>query len=147
MQQQWFNKRWFFLLISLILMGCAHSGKNYNDMDSHHHGSQSGIEGTLKRMGTTSFLAFDKEGNGFVIDVETGKRIPTCEERAKTNDPCKFDKEAAAKGRIRILKEQQYKIIDFVGSCCRIYINKTTGQEEEKCFPKDPHPQSICPHP
>lgn len=81
-------------------------------------------------------LVLNHDGVFTVMDVKTGQPIPSCAELEKTDRKCKhqFGMEGAPPD-VKIIKDETIRIVDFVGSHCRTYVSKSTGQQYEVCRP------------
>lgn len=81
-------------------------------------------------------IVLTHEGDFTVVDVKSGQPIPSCAELEKMGKKCKhqFGMEGTPPD-VKILKDETIRIVDFVGSHCRTYVSKTTGQQYEACRP------------
>lgn len=81
-------------------------------------------------------IVLNHDGDFTVMDVKTGKPIPSCAELEKTDKKCKhrFGMEETPPD-VKIIKDEMIRIVDFVGSHCRTYVSKSSGQQYEVCRP------------
>lgn len=108
-----------FVFMAVFFSGCAASK----------------VEQSLMKSESKNLLTFNKRGEAVVISTKTGKILPTCEERG-SNNPCKFVEDEKLARKITIVKKREFDIIDFIGSNCRIYIDRATGKKWEECDDK-----------
>lgn len=84
----------------------------------------------------TDGLLLDHNGELTIVDTKSGQRVPSCAELENTDKKCKyrFGRDGIPPG-VKVIKEDQIRVIDYVGSHCRRYVSLGTGNEYEICRP------------
>ncbi len=94
------------------------------------------IDRIAKERGVADGILLDDNGKLTVIEAKSGQVVPSCDELEKTDKKCihRFPKDQNPTD-IKIIRETKIRIVDYVGSTCRTYIDEVTGQEYEVCRP------------
>ena len=94
------------------------------------------VDRIIKERGAIDGVMLNDKGGLTVIETVSGQVVLSCNELEKTNKKCKyrFGKDQTPT-EIKIIRDTKIRIIDYVGSNCRTYVDQGTGEEYEVCRP------------
>lgn len=123
-----------FVIIGLLVAQVACSTTDHARIGSTT--APSPIDRIIKDRGVIDGMVLDHKGGLTVIEAISGEVVPSCNELEKGGvRKCKyrFGKDQTPEG-IKIISDRRIRIIDYVGSHCRSYVDDA-GDEYEVCRP------------